>query len=294
MKRPRSSIFSWPPRDLDEYQLRMELRGHVGPVSSLDFSHDNTLMVSGSLDTTLKLWEMNTELTSWPCVVTCSHQGAIHDVCFCANSELILGPEGQAAEADVGSMHRTVSGPATSQTTPNRPSQKSHKKSKSADRSSFWKRRPPTPPESNGKLSIGRASPTVFASASEDCTVKVWRLQPTRPGGQPDVRELKVLSHDGPVHAVVFSPCGERLASGSADKKIKIWDTATWNCIQELDLHDEQVFTLAFSPTGGLLVSGTGNGEVRDPRTQLQPLPMLATRHGRRFSLEFTFIRMSM
>ena len=59
----------------------------------------------------------------------------------------------------------------------------------------------------------------VFASASFDCTVRIWRISA---GGE--VTSMALNRHSQPVYAIAFSPCGRYLASGSLDESLHIWD----------------------------------------------------------------------
>jgi F-box and WD-40 domain protein 1/11 len=52
------------------------------------------------------------------------------------------------------------------------------------------------------------------------------------------------------------------LASGSADKSIKIWRTYNWSLKQTLAGHDFIVEALAFNPTSTRLVSADGAGNT--------------------------------
>ena len=74
------------------------------------------------------------------------------------------------------------------------------------------------------------------------------------------------LRHSGYVTSVVFSPDGTRLASGSWDHTIKIWDVESrrelseWEVQQTNEIHS--FISVDFSPDGRLLASGFQDGTV--------------------------------
>ena len=65
------------------------------------------------------------------------------------------------------------------------------------------------------------------------------------------------------VASVAFSPDGKRLASGSRDKTIKLWDTVTGTELFTLKGHLDTVYSVAFSPDGKRLASGSGDNIIK-------------------------------
>ena len=69
--------------------------------------------------------------------------------------------------------------------------------------------------------------------------------------------------HTGIVDALAFSPDGKLLASGSADKTVKLWNPQDGKEIKSLPGHKESVYSVAFSPNGQLLASGSNDTTIK-------------------------------
>ncbi|OQV10217.1 WD domain-containing protein, partial [Cladophialophora immunda] len=65
------------------------------------------------------------------------------------------------------------------------------------------------------------------------------------------------------VNNVVFSPDGSRVASGSDDKTVRVWDVQTGECQHTLEGHSDWVRDVVFSPDGSRVVSGSDDNTVR-------------------------------
>ena len=102
---------------------------------------------------------------------------------------------------------------------------------------------------------------------------------------------FSLRGHDGPVTRVAFSPDGRRLASGSDDNTMKIWDIATGKLQELFSLkgHDSFVQGVTFSPDGRRLASGSWDEAVKiwDSATGRELLSLNAGA-GRVTSVEFS------
>ncbi|KAM3082705.1 hypothetical protein ACMFMF_002359 [Clarireedia jacksonii] len=84
--------------------------------------------------------------------------------------------------------------------------------------------------------------------------------------------------HTKSVNSVAFSPDGKQVVSGSSDRTVRLWDTATGQQILPvLEGHTSSVYSVAFSPDGKQVVSGSLDRTVRlwDTATGQQILPAL-------------------
>lgn len=86
--------------------------------------------------------------------------------------------------------------------------------------------------------------------------------------------------HVGPVRAVAFSPDGQFLASGGADKTVKIWNLRARNLSRTLSHPAAQINAVAFSPDGHFLAVGALDGSVQLWDWQQGKLINTLTAHG--------------
>jgi WD40 repeat protein len=85
--------------------------------------------------------------------------------------------------------------------------------------------------------------------------------------GTDTPREFK--GHLADIECLSFSPLGNRLASGSWDSTIKMWDVASGDIVFDLVHHSGVVRSVAFSPDGSILASAGPDKTIRlwDPHS---------------------------
>ncbi|KAF8191106.1 WD40-repeat-containing domain protein [Mycena galopus ATCC 62051] len=73
-----------------------------------------------------------------------------------------------------------------------------------------------------------------------------------------------IHGHAGCIRCVAFSPDGSRIASGSDDWKIRVWDAKTGKpVLKVIKGHTESIQSVAFSPDGTLIASGSDDKTIR-------------------------------
>ncbi len=77
------------------------------------------------------------------------------------------------------------------------------------------------------------------------------------PAADPKPELVVQTGHTGPVLSVAFSPDGQRVLTGSADKTAVVWDAATGDKLRTLQGHTSWVSSVALSPDGKRALTGS-------------------------------------
>lgn len=96
-----------------------------------------------------------------------------------------------------------------------------------------------------------------FAASGHDWKIALWDA---RKAAAP----VHVLEgHDSAAQAVAYAPKGSLLASGSADKTVKLWNLDTLDLMRTYRGHRDFVTALAFAPDGKTLAAAGLDGVIR-------------------------------
>jgi WD40 repeat protein len=75
--------------------------------------------------------------------------------------------------------------------------------------------------------------------------------------------ELRSLEHMQGVDGLAFAPNGRMLATGSADRTVRLWDVNSGRELLRLQGHTDRVLAVAFNPDGRTLATSSADRTVR-------------------------------
>ena len=214
--------------------LNMLISGHDKAVNAVAFAPDGKLLASGSVDMSIKLWEVSTggvRLAYQPLVNNQSSE--VTSVAFSPTGALMA----RGHHANPIRVDRFADG-----TLEPRLELIGHE----------------------GWVPVVTFSPEGdrLASASLDLTARIWDTET----GQS---LLTLKGHDDTasrigvgVWGVAFSPDGKTIATGASDAAVILWDAETGEARTTLRAHHGLVFSVAFSPDGRLLASSSEDSTV--------------------------------
>ncbi len=235
-----SVITGWPDgtirvRNVCTGNEVMVLRGHADGVTRLCATPDSRIIVSGSLDRTIRVWDAETRRqlavlhTSEQSIAYVNVSADGRFVAIVGGNILYSTGGGDTVEVlDIESGRRLVT-------------LRGHRK----------------------QVREVCFSPDgeQIATVAFDGTVGIWNLR----DGQ---RMFSLEGHWDTVTSVIYSPDGRRVASGSYDKTVRVWDATNGKeivtlCGHEAPIYCVRFYCVRFSPDGTQIVSGSGDRTVR-------------------------------
>ena len=95
------------------------------------------------------------------------------------------------------------------------------------------------------------------AAASHDWTVAVWET------ASESAPAAVLEGHENAVQALAVDPSGQWIASGGADRAVRVWSAETKDTRRLYRNNSDFISALAFSPDGTMLATGSLDGTVK-------------------------------
>lgn len=112
----------------------------------------------------------------------------------------------------------------------------------------------------------------IIASASEDCTVKLWYIPDGGLGMASDLTEhlVELAGHRRRVTLLEWHPTAENiLFSAGFDHRILVWNIAKGQSVNAIECHPDAIYSMSLNRTGSLLATTCKDKKLRiiDPRS---------------------------
>ena len=101
-----------------------------------------------------------------------------------------------------------------------------------------------------------------YTTSTGGCLVSVKRDRATQPADQIEIEPV-ICAHDDVVQSVAFSPAGDRIVSGSADRTLRVWDSESGRQLVTLCGHEDAVQSVTYTPDGERIISVSRDRTVR-------------------------------
>ena len=246
------------------------LKGHSNGVNSVAFNSTGTILATGSWDTTAKLWRLSPDNSSATCIATLEgHTESVSSVAFNSMEFLATGSWDKTAKLwnTKGCVATLMGHTDAVNSVAFHPTAALILATGSWDKTAkLWRLlseglsscMATLKGHSNGVNSVAfNSTGTILATGSWDTTAKLWRLSPDN-SSATCIATLE--GHTHVVSSVAFNSTGF-LATGSADRTVKLWNTK--GCMATLMGHSKGVDSVAFHPTGTLLATGSSDNDAK-------------------------------
>ncbi|MEM6517939.1 MAG: protein kinase [Cyanobacteria bacterium P01_D01_bin.71] len=267
---PNPVANSAPLAATGDWQCVRVLTGHQSWVTAVAFNPRSATLVSGSLDDTIKVWDLQTGAAM---ATLKGHPRGVNDLRISTKGQVLVscGDDGTVKVWNLaaGRLLHTLEGHARDVTS----------------------------------VAIGHQG-WILASGSKDKTIKLWKLDKgtairTLLGSPAAVRAVAMMpdevslfsggldnklrlwnlktgemvrffsGHVSPVNDVAVSRDGRFVVSASKDKTLVVWSIGTGSIVHVLKGHNKEINSVAIAPDNRTIVSGSGDRTIKvwDART---------------------------
>jgi U3 small nucleolar RNA-associated protein 13 len=225
--------------------------GHTDLVLAVDVSPDGRFIASSSKDNTVRIWE--TTSGSYRCVATLTgHTEAVHAVAWSQGGSQFVVSGSKDKTIKMWDLSFLSTAAKNAKNAKNAKPEAAFLEHRSVDSAAYTKK-------AHEKVINSMAvapNDRVFATASQDKTIKLWdaatgELQATLAG------------HRRGVWHVEFSPVERCLLSASADKTVKLWDIGQAVCVKTFEGHTNSVLRASFLTHGMQVLSTSSDGTLK-------------------------------
>lgn len=257
--------------DIQAQACTQILTGHSHPVLAIAFSPDGKRLASSSAGQCIKLWD--TESGTHICTMR-EHLDWVWAIAFDNNHQLVSGGDDQTLKfwnVETGQCLKTLQGFANQIfAVAFHPTSYLLASGSLDGQTRLWNwQTGEAIAELSGHTSWVRAtefSPDghILASGSIDRTIRLWDIASmAHSSSQPRHRcTSRVLQgHTDGVRSLAWSPDSRRIASGSSDHTIRIWNAQTGEPLHTLQEHTAIVRSVSWSPRYPILAS-SGDDEL--------------------------------
>ncbi|MFM2314777.1 MAG: hypothetical protein RLZZ04_4053 [Cyanobacteriota bacterium] len=246
-----------------KYLLTTDLEAHQDLVSSVVLSADQTKVITGSWDNTIRVWNAQTSELEQTLV---GHESLVNSIAISDDGTTLVSASDDTTlkvwNLQTGELIQTLKGHNdVVNSVALAPDGKTAISASDDETIRIW------------NLETGKSELTLtghedwinsvvvsndgktIVSGSSDETVRVWDLQ-------SGTLECTLEGHQDVVNTVAISPDGQTIVSGSDDETVKVWNWQTFELKHTFEVAAGWVNTVDISADGTKVISGSDDGVI--------------------------------